>query len=72
MKNRILSGWNIRRILFFGMGLLIVVQAILLTEWIFGLIGFYWLVMGLLGIGCASGSCAVTYQHKSPENKNKE
>lgn len=73
MKYRILTGWNWRRILFLGMGTLIIIQSVLYHEWLSVLIGLYFASMGLFSFGCASGACYTgipTNRVEQDENKS--
>lgn len=51
------TGWSFRRIIYLGMGILILIQAIGLAQWFGVLLGIYFALMGLLGFGCAGGNC---------------
>jgi len=57
MRSRILYGWNIQRILFLIAGGFVLIQSIMAVEWIGIIMGGYFAAMGILGFGCASGSC---------------
>lgn len=57
MKERIFSNWNIRRVLYLGMGLAVIIQGIHDKEWFWLLPGIYFASMGLFGFGCAAGNC---------------
>lgn len=57
MKNKILTGWNIRRVIYAVMGLAIVVQSILQKEWMGLPLGGILIAMSLFAVGCAAGSC---------------
>lgn len=57
MKERILSNWNLRRILYLAMGIAVIVQGIHDKEWVWLLPGAYFASMGLFGFGCAAGNC---------------
>ncbi|TXI84513.1 MAG: hypothetical protein E6Q37_08210 [Crocinitomicaceae bacterium] len=59
MKQRILHGWNFSRILFAIVGISIIGQAIYEKQYFGILFGGYFFVMGLFGLGCASGSCTI-------------
>lgn len=58
MKRRLLNGWSIRRGIYLLIGLTILVQGVLMQEWIGIIGGAYFLVMGILGLGCADGNCS--------------
>lgn len=58
MKDRILKGWNGRRLMYVGMGVFIVVQALLTKQYAASLFGVYFASMGIFNFGCASGVCA--------------
>ncbi|MBS1628184.1 MAG: hypothetical protein JSR09_05665 [Bacteroidetes bacterium] len=57
MKKRILTGWNLKRILYVLIGLTIIIQSILQHEWIGVLLGSYFASMGVFSFGCAGGNC---------------
>lgn len=57
MKERLLSNWSIRRVIYLIIGIAILVQGILMNEWIGIAGGGYFTLMGLLGFGCAGGNC---------------
>ena len=54
-----LSGWTFRRVLYLGLGTLMIVQSIVNSMWIGVLFGAYFAAMGLFAFGCAGGQCAV-------------
>ncbi len=71
MVQRILTGWNFRRALYFGLGMFVIVQSIIDKQWIAIIFGAYFAGMGLFSTGCASGSCAVNnFETKQFSNKN--
>lgn len=76
MKDRLTKGWNVLRIVFTVLGLFILIQSILDQELLSSLLGGYLAIMGLFGIGCASGSCCATgvcnSSKKSELNKENE
>lgn len=56
---KFLKNWNVRRSIYMLVGIFIIVQSVLVSQW-FGLIfGGYFTAMGLFGFGCASGNCSV-------------
>lgn len=57
MKNRLTKGWNFIRIVFTVLGLFMLIQSIFDKEYLSSLLGSLLVIMGLFGIGCASGSC---------------
>ena len=59
MKQRILTGWTINRIIFVLMGLAIGLQAAMQSEWLGILLGGYFMSMGIFAFGCAGGQCYV-------------
>lgn len=61
MKQRLLTGWNFRRILYLALGLYMIVQSILLKQWWGIAFGSYFASMGVFAFGCASGSCGSGY-----------
>ncbi|PWT78256.1 MAG: hypothetical protein C5B59_02205 [Bacteroidetes bacterium] len=57
MKKRILTGWTFRRGLYAAMGTFIIIQAVIMHEWIGILLGGYFAAMGIFAFGCAGGNC---------------
>jgi len=61
MKDLILNNWNIIRFLRLGIGLAIIVQAIVATDILFGLAGFLFTGMAIFNASCCgSGACVTT------------
>ena len=55
MKQRILSNWTLRRVLYLVLGIVVMVQSVMSEQW-FGLaFGAYFASMGLFAFGCAGG-----------------
>lgn len=67
MKDRILKGWNFRRVLYIAMGAFITGQAILTQQYFIVLFGLYFASMGVFNFGCASGVCAYVPTPRSKE-----
>ena len=66
---------NWRRLMYTVMGLVIVIQSVLLKDWLPALLGGYFAAMGIFGFGCASGACGVAqsrYQQSSMEDTHYE
>lgn len=57
MKQRILKGWTFSRGVYLVLGLVVIVQAFTMEQWLGVLLGFYFASMGLFAFGCASGNC---------------
>ncbi|MCQ0112600.1 hypothetical protein SAMN04487906_1809 [Zhouia amylolytica] len=68
IKNRILKGWNILRLVFLGVGVLVLIQGIQYGQWPGLLLGLYLFLKGLLGLGCAGGYCSGGGCDISPED----
>ncbi len=62
MKERILTGWTFRRVLYLAVGIILVIQSIMDNDWLIALPGIYFASMGLFAFGCASGNCALPPQ----------
>jgi hypothetical protein len=57
---KILTGWNIVRVLRLVMGIIAIGQAIATKEWILGLAGGFLLYMALANIGCCGvNGCSI-------------
>lgn len=57
MKQRILTGWTFRRVLYVALGALLIAQSIEQHLWFGVLFGGYFASMGLFAFGCAGGKC---------------
>jgi len=67
MKAIIFSNWNIIRFLRLGIGLVILVQAVMAADILFGLIGLLFTGMAVFNASCCgAGACAAP-----PANKDK-
>ena len=61
MKDLILNNWNIIRVLRLGIGLAIIVQALVAADILFGLAGLLFTGMAVFNASCCgSGACATT------------
>ena len=69
MKNRILTGWNVQRVLFLLMGSAIIVQSASSEQWSGLLFGGYIASMGLFAFGCAGGNCYGSFGGINPKQK---
>lgn len=58
MKQRVLTGWNLRRVAYLLVGLAIMANAIMVQEWWGLLLGGYFASMGIFAFGCAGGACS--------------
>ena len=54
-----MSDWSIRRALYLGLGIMMVVHSIIDSMWIGVFFGAYFAAMGLFGFGCANGQCTM-------------
>jgi len=57
MKKRILTGWNLARILYLLLGTFVMVQSVIQQHWLGVAIGSYFAAMGIFRFGCAAGNC---------------
>lgn len=69
-KQRITSGWNWVRIIYLILGLFVIIQSILIRQWVGMLLGLWFAVMGLFGLGCAGGNCYLNNSTQHPDSKN--
>ena len=58
MKMIIFNNWNIIRVLRLGIGLVILVQAVMASDIMFGLIGLLFSGMAVFNTSCCVGACA--------------
>lgn len=71
-----LKTWTVRRWVYFGLGVFLVIMAIVEKEGLGALIGAYFMIMAIFNVGCASrccsgGSCEVDYSKHSNKNTTK-
>ncbi|MCD8540757.1 MAG: hypothetical protein LRY55_14035 [Leadbetterella sp.] len=60
-----LRNWNLSRILRLAIGIAVVVQGILVTDWMLISLGALFSLMPLMNIGCsATGTCSPRYPSK--------
>jgi hypothetical protein len=58
IKNTLLTNWNFMRILRLGLSVIILVQAVQMSDPLFGLFGAFFLIQALTNTGCcAAGNC---------------
>lgn len=67
MKERLLHGWNIQRLLYVLLGGAIIIQSATNREWFGVLLGSYFSAMGLFAFGCAGGNCYGSQCSTKPE-----
>ena len=66
---RMLSGWTLIRGLYLVIGLFVIGQAIVESQFILLLLGGYFSSMGLFNYGCAAGACATGFNTPGPPQK---
>lgn len=57
MKKRILTNWTFRRVLYLLIGIAVIVESVMIKQWIGIALGGYFAAMGLFSFGCAAGNC---------------
>ena len=58
MKRMIFSNWNLFRILRLGLGIAIIVQAVMARDMLFAFAGLLFSLMALFNVGCCgNGTC---------------
>ncbi len=68
MKERILTGWNYRRVIYVLLGGFLMVQSVIDEQWIMVAFGGYFAAMGIFSFGCAGGNCAVGPTQRTNKN----
>jgi len=61
MKQLLFTNWHVMRIIRVALALFLFVQAYSSHEWFFIAFGAFFLLQGILNLGCASNGCAVNY-----------
>jgi hypothetical protein len=69
MKEKILTGWTWRRFLFAGIGIALIIQDAMYRQWPGIVMGSYFLLMGIAGMGCAGGACTIP---AAPDQEKKQ
>lgn len=69
MKDRILTNWTFKRVLYLAMGITFIIQSVLSQQWFGVAFGGYFASMGLFAFGCAAGNCYGGYCVTEPEQK---
>jgi hypothetical protein len=70
MKDVLLNNWNIVRFLRLGIGLAIIVQAIIAKDMLFGLAGLLFTGMALFNAACCGvGGCVTPTPSKKSDSK---
>lgn len=59
MKARILTGWTLKRALYAGLGVYLIIQSVATQQWFGVIFGTYFTSMGIFSFGCAAGNCYV-------------
>jgi hypothetical protein len=57
LKYRLFTNWTFARVMYLSLGLLMIAMSWNNSQWWLTLFGAYYAAMGLLGFGCAGGSC---------------
>lgn len=57
MKKKFLTNWTFRRVLYLLIGIVVIVESVMIKQWIGIALGGYFAAMGLFSFGCASGNC---------------
>jgi hypothetical protein len=71
MKKTIFSNWNFMRVLRLGIGIAILIQAILAKDVVFGIAGLLFSAMAVLNIVCCgTGGCRVLTKRTSVTTKD--
>jgi hypothetical protein len=72
MKERILTGWNFRRLIYLLAGGFVIAQSVMAKEWVGILPGAFLASMSLFAFGCAAGHCVTKTDHNEKTQGNKE
>lgn len=68
MKERLLTGWTITRVIYIGLGIMVTMNGIQASHWLSIFFGIYFASMGLFSFGCASGNCYTGYQRNNTDS----
>jgi hypothetical protein len=67
MKQAILSNWNFMRFLRLGIGIAIIIQSIMASNWTMGILGLLFTTMPIFNIGCCGTAGCATPVKKTSE-----
>lgn len=69
LKQRLLTGWHLMRLLRLAFGVLFAVQAIMMKDMLVGLMSGFFMYQAVTNTGCCGESCAPRYDnnHKKSE-----
>lgn len=71
MKQAILSNWNFMRLVRLGLGITIIVQAVIAKDWTMGILGALFTSMPVFNIGCCGvGGCATPVKKDNENTKD--
>lgn len=71
MKQQILSNWNVMRFVRLGLGIAIIVQAVIARDWMMGILGILFTTMPVFNIGCcATGGCNAPVKKNTSTSKD--
>ena len=66
----ILGNWNFLRFVRLALGIMIIIQAVVVKDWVMGFLGIFFTIMPLFNMGCcASGGCATPLKKKTEHSK---
>ncbi|HMO62040.1 MAG TPA: hypothetical protein PKC39_07315 [Ferruginibacter sp.] len=72
MKQKILYGWTVIRLLRLAAGTAIAIQGIQVADWLLISVGMLLAVLALLNTACCTkGTCSYTYTKKQAQKTNK-
>lgn len=73
MRNYI-KGWNFMRLLRLAIGIFIIVQGIMMGEWMLAVLGVLFSIMPVLNVGCGgvAGSCNRPFSQSYKTNRLSE
>lgn len=70
MKQEILRNWNVMRFVRLGLGIAIIVQAVIAGDWMMGILGLLFTTMPVFNIGCCTtGSCNTPVKKNESNSK---
>lgn len=67
-KQRLLTGWHFMRVLRLGFAILFAVQAVMMKDWLVGLMSGFFMYQAVMNTGCCGETCAprTDKSHKNP------
>lgn len=72
LKQKLSCGWHFMRILMLVLGVVFAVQAVMMKDYIVGMMSAFFLYQGVVNVGCCGESCAPRYNSNTVAGKTED